>query len=40
VLEWKQVSFLILLILISVAAIDLISGKLRAAMAGRRSETA
>jgi phosphonate transport system permease protein len=36
VLEWKQVSFLILLILISVAAIDFISGKLRAAMAGRR----
>jgi phosphonate transport system permease protein len=36
VLEWKQVSFLILLILISVAAIDFISGKLRAAIAGRR----
>lgn len=34
VLEWKQVSFLILLILVSVAAIDYISGKLRAAMAG------
>ena len=39
VLEWKQVSFLILLILISVAAIDLISSKLRAAMAGRKAET-
>jgi phosphonate transport system permease protein len=37
VLEWKQVSFLILLILVSVAAIDFISGKLRAAMAGRRA---
>jgi phosphonate transport system permease protein len=36
VLEWKEVSFLILLILLSVAAIDFISGKLRAAMAGRR----
>jgi phosphonate transport system permease protein len=36
VLEWKQVSFLILMILISVAAIDFISGKLRAAIAGRR----
>jgi phosphonate transport system permease protein len=36
VLEWRQVSFLILLILISVAAIDFISGKLRAAIAGRR----
>ena len=37
VLEWKQVSFLILLILVSVAAIDYISGRLRAAMAGRRA---
>src|SRR5271165_6155502 len=36
VLEWRQVSFLILLILLSVAAIDFISGKLRAAIAGRR----
>ena len=35
-LEWRQVSFLILLILLSVAAIDFISGKLRAATAGRR----
>jgi phosphonate transport system permease protein len=35
VLEWKQVSFLILLILVSVVAIDYVSGKLRAAMAGR-----
>lgn len=40
VLEWKQVSFLILMILISVAAIDFISGRLRAAMAGRRSSPA
>ena len=37
VLEWKQVSFLILLILVSVAAIDYVSGMLRAAMAGRRT---
>jgi phosphonate transport system permease protein len=36
VLEWKQVSFLILLILISVAGIDFISGRLRSAIAGRR----
>ena len=35
VLEWKQVSFLILLIPISVAAIDFVSSRLRAAMAGR-----
>ena len=37
VLEWKQVSFLILLILISVAAIDFVSARLRAAMAGRQA---
>jgi phosphonate transport system permease protein len=40
VLEWKQVSFLILLILISVAAIDFVSSRLRAAMAGRRPTSA
>ena len=40
VLEWRQASFLILLILVSVAAIDYVSGKLRAAMAGRRSVAA
>jgi phosphonate transport system permease protein len=40
VLEWKQVSFLILLILVSVAAIDFISGRLRAAMAGARAAPA
>ncbi len=40
VLEWKQVSFLILLILVSVAAIDYVSDKLRAAMAGRRTVAA
>ncbi len=40
VFEWKQVSFLILLILVSVAAIDYVSGKLRAAMAGRRTVAA
>ena len=37
VLEWKQVSFLILLILISVAVIDYISSRLRAAMARRKA---
>jgi len=40
VLEWRQVSFLILLILISVAAIDFVSSRLRAAMAGRRPASA
>ena len=35
VLEWRQVSFLILMILVCVAAIDFISSRLRAAMAGR-----
>jgi len=40
VLEWKQVSFLILLILISVAAIDFVSSRLRASMAGRRAPPA
>jgi len=39
VLEWRQVSFLILLILISVAAIDFISSRLRAAMAGRKARS-
>lgn len=34
VLEWRQVSFIILLILIAVAAIDFISGRLRGAIAG------
>jgi phosphonate transport system permease protein len=37
VLEWRQVSFLIVLILIAVAAIDFVSGRLRAAIAGRPS---
>ena len=36
VLEWRQVAFLILLILVAVAAIDFVSGHLRAAIAGRR----
>jgi phosphonate transport system permease protein len=40
VLEWRQVSFLILLILVAVAAIDFVSGRLRAAMAGRKSPPA
>ena len=37
VLEWQKVSFLILLILMAVSAIDWISGKLRFAIIGRRA---
>jgi phosphonate transport system permease protein len=37
VLEWQKVSFLILMILIAVAAIDWISSKLRFAIIGRRA---
>jgi phosphonate transport system permease protein len=37
VLEWQKVSFLILMILITVAAIDWISGNLRFAIIGRRA---
>jgi phosphonate transport system permease protein len=37
VLEWQKVSFLILMILVAVAAIDLISSKLRFAIIGRRA---
>jgi phosphonate transport system permease protein len=37
VLEWQKVSFLIMMILIAVAAIDWISGKLRFAIIGRRA---
>ena len=37
VLEWQKVSFLILLILVAVAAIDWISGRLRFAIIGRRA---
>ena len=36
-LEWQQVSFLILLILAAVSAIDFISGKLRFAIIGKRA---
>ena len=36
-LEWQKVSFLILMILIAVAIIDYISGKLRFAIIGRRA---
>ena len=39
-LEWRQVSFLILLILISVSAIDFVSARLRAGMSGRRAASA
>jgi phosphonate transport system permease protein len=37
VLEWQRVAFLILMILVTVAAIDWISGKLRFAVIGRRA---
>jgi phosphonate transport system permease protein len=37
VLEWQKVSFLVLTILVAVAAIDWISGKLRFAIIGRRA---
>jgi phosphonate transport system permease protein len=37
VLEWQKVSFLILMILVAVAAIDFISSKLRFAIIGRRA---
>ncbi|WP_342727269.1 phosphonate ABC transporter, permease protein PhnE [Bradyrhizobium sp. B097] len=37
VLEWQKVSFLILMILIAVAAIDFISSKLRFAIIGQRA---
>ena len=36
-LEWQHVSFLVLMILVAVAAIDWISGKLRFAFIGRRA---
>jgi phosphonate transport system permease protein len=39
VLEWQKVSFLILMILVAVAAIDWISGKLRFAIIGQRALT-
>ncbi|GLR89166.1 phosphonate ABC transporter, permease protein PhnE [Bradyrhizobium iriomotense] len=39
VLEWQKVSFLVLMILVAVAAIDFISGKLRFAIIGRRAVT-
>ena len=37
VLEWQKVSFLILMILVAVAAIDWISSKLRFAIIGKRA---
>ena len=37
VLEWQKVSFLILMILVAVAAIDSISGRLRFAIIGQRA---
>jgi phosphonate transport system permease protein len=37
VLEWQKVSFLILMILVAVAAIDWISGRLRFAIIGQRA---
>ena len=35
-LEWDRVAFLVLMILVTVAAIDFISGRLRFAIIGRR----
>ena len=37
VLEWQKVSFLILMILVAVAAIDFVSSRLRSAIIGRRA---
>jgi phosphonate transport system permease protein len=37
-LEWQQVSFMIILILIAVAVIDFVSGKLRAALIGKQNQ--
>jgi phosphonate transport system permease protein len=37
VLEWQQASFLILIVLLTVAAIDFVSQRLRAAIIGRRA---
>ncbi len=37
VLEWRQASFLILMVLITVAVIDQVSQRLRAAIIGRRA---
>ena len=37
VLEWQQVSFLILMVLITVAVLDWISQRLRSAIIGRRA---
>ncbi len=37
VLEWQQVAFLILMVLVTVAAIDLLSRRLRLAIIGRRA---
>jgi phosphonate transport system permease protein len=40
VLEWQRVSFIIVMILITVAAIDWISSKLRFAIIGRATAVA
>jgi phosphonate transport system permease protein len=37
VLEWPQAAFLILMVLVTVAAIDLVSQRLRAAIIGRQA---
>jgi phosphonate transport system permease protein len=37
-LEWDRVAFLVLMILVTVAAIDFISSRLRFAIIGRRSQ--
>ncbi len=36
-LEWQQASFLILMVLVTVALIDLLSRRLRLAIIGRRA---
>jgi phosphonate transport system permease protein len=37
-LEWQQASFLILMVLVTVAAIDALSQRLRGAIMGRRRD--
>ena len=37
VLEWQQAAFMILMVLVAVAVIDAISGKLRFAIIGQRA---
>jgi len=39
VLEWQHVAFLVLLVLITVAAIDYLSARLRAALIGKSASS-